>query len=70
MGTTRKIRDSVALLLQPDSLAGYLSILQGSMWPNGELKPKEPPRTAEQKRRTRDSAQHKLVEVVPGQTVL
>ncbi|BGP46842.1 tRNA (guanine-N(7)-)-methyltransferase (tRNA(m7G46)-methyltransferase) [Rhodotorula kratochvilovae] len=61
----RKFRDGVKMLLAPPQLVGYISTLQNAMWPNGELKPKEPPRTPAQKAATKESAARKLATLMP-----
>ncbi|GAA5906735.1 hypothetical protein JCM8208_006373 [Rhodotorula glutinis] len=61
----RKFRDSVKMLLAPPQLAGYISTLQNAMWPGGELKPKEPPRSAAQRAETKESARKKLSTLMP-----
>ncbi|BGO97035.1 PhoX domain-containing protein [Rhodotorula toruloides ATCC 204091] len=61
----RKFRDSVKLLLAPPQLASYVAALQNGMWPNGELKPKEPARTAAEKAATKASASRKLADLLP-----
>ena len=61
-----KFRDGVKMLLSPPQLVGYISTLQNAMWPGGELKPKEPPRTASQKAETKESARRKLSALMPG----
>ncbi|BGP30845.1 tRNA (guanine-N(7)-)-methyltransferase (tRNA(m7G46)-methyltransferase) [Rhodotorula toruloides] len=61
----RKFRDSVKMLLAPPQLATYVAALQNGMWPNGELKPKEPPRTAAEKAVTKASASRKLADLLP-----
>ncbi|GAA5850994.1 hypothetical protein JCM9279_005252 [Rhodotorula babjevae] len=61
----RKVRDSVKMLLTPPQLVGYISTLQNVMWPGGELKPKEPPRSAAQRAETKESARRKLSTLMP-----
>ncbi|GAA5943653.1 hypothetical protein JCM3775_001324, partial [Rhodotorula graminis] len=60
-----KIRDSVKMLLAPPQLVGYISTLQNAMWSGGELKPKEPPRSAAQRAETKESARRKLSTLMP-----
>ncbi|SCV67692.1 BQ2448_5303 [Microbotryum intermedium] len=61
----RKFRDGVKMLFGSQQLVSYISNLEGAMWPGGELKPKEPPRTTAQKMATRDSANCKLSALMP-----
>jgi len=62
----RKFRDAIHMLFGADQLVGYISSLKNGLWPGGQLKPKEPPRTAAQKAATRDSAHRKLSALMPG----
>ncbi|GAA5909872.1 hypothetical protein JCM6882_002038 [Rhodosporidiobolus microsporus] len=61
----RKFRDSIKMLLAPPQLVAYINILQSSMWPGGEMKPKTPPRTAAEKAATKESANAKLAAFMP-----
>lgn len=54
------------MLLGPDQLANYISILKNGLWPGGQLKPKEPPRTPLQRSFTKQSANQKLSALMPG----
>ncbi|GAA5828421.1 hypothetical protein JCM11251_006238 [Rhodosporidiobolus azoricus] len=61
----RKFRDSVKMLLAPPQLVTYINILQNSLWPDGEMKPKMPARTAAEKAATKESANAKLAAFMP-----
>ncbi|GAA5905254.1 Mdm1p [Sporobolomyces salmoneus] len=61
----RKFRDSVKMLLAPTQLVGYIASLKAGLWPDGQLKPKTPPRTAEEKLATKESANRKLSALMP-----
>ncbi|KDR85721.1 hypothetical protein GALMADRAFT_234777 [Galerina marginata CBS 339.88] len=61
----RKIRENVKGLLNETRLMSYINILRDSLWPGGKLKPPGPPRTTEEKIRTRDEANRKLSSLVP-----
>lgn len=63
----RKFRDGVKILFGSDQLVGYISALKNGLWPNGQPKPKERPRTMAEKVATRDSAHRKLLALMPGQ---
>ncbi|CEQ41403.1 SPOSA6832_03111, partial [Sporobolomyces salmonicolor] len=63
----RKFRDSVKMLLAPPQLVTYINSLKNGLWPDGELKPKVPPRTPEEKAATKDSANRKLSALMPGE---
>ncbi|KAF8971708.1 PhoX domain-containing protein [Flammula alnicola] len=62
----RKIRENVKGLLRETRLLSYIDLLRDNLWPGGKLKPPGPPRTAEEKIRTRDEANRKLSSLVPG----
>jgi sorting nexin-25 len=62
-----KFRDGVKMLIGSDQLVGYIGALKNGLWPGGQLKPKEPPRTPVQKAATRDSANRKLSALMPGE---
>ncbi|GAA6034337.1 hypothetical protein JCM8097_002675 [Rhodosporidiobolus ruineniae] len=61
----RKFRDSVKLLLAPPQLVTYISSLQNSLWPGGELKPKSESRTPAEKAATKEAANRKLATLMP-----
>ncbi|KAF7784145.1 hypothetical protein Agabi119p4_310 [Agaricus bisporus var. burnettii] len=61
----RKIRDMVKGFLEDSKVMSCLSYLKDSLWPGGKLKTPEPPRTAEERLRTRDEANRKLSALVP-----
>lgn len=52
--------------LEESKIMSYLVFLRNSLWPRGKLKISEPPRTAEERLRTRDEANRKLSALVPG----
>lgn len=62
----RKFRDGVKLLQGSEQLVAYIGVLRNALWPGGQLKPKEPPRTPAQRAYTRDSANRKLSALMPG----
>ncbi|KAK4703178.1 sorting nexin-25, partial [Phenoliferia sp. Uapishka_3] len=61
----RKFRDAVKMLVGPEQLVNYISTLKNGLWPGGELKPKEPPRTPLQRATTKASANRKLSALMP-----
>ncbi|KAK4705291.1 sorting nexin-25, partial [Phenoliferia sp. Uapishka_3] len=61
----RKFRDAVKMLIGPEQLANYISTLTNGLWPGGQLKPKEPPRTPLQRATTKASANRKLSALMP-----
>lgn len=54
------------MIMEPDQLVTYIDLIKEGIWPNGELKPKELPRTELQRSQTRDSANKKLSTLMPG----
>lgn len=62
----RKVRDTVKDLLGENQIMKYINIFRDSLWPNGSLKGPTPPRTTEEKIKTRDDANRKLSALVPG----
>ncbi|THG97441.1 hypothetical protein EW026_g4562 [Hermanssonia centrifuga] len=63
----RKLRETVRGLLNETHLMSYIGIFRDSLWEGGQLKAKGPPRTAEEKLRTRDDANRKLSALIPGE---
>ncbi|KAF9454192.1 PhoX domain-containing protein [Macrolepiota fuliginosa MF-IS2] len=61
----RKIRDTVKGLVEESKIMNYLDMFRDNLWPGGKLKSPEPPRTAEDRMRTRDEANRKLSSLVP-----
>ncbi|KAK4058531.1 tRNA (guanine-N(7)-)-methyltransferase (tRNA(m7G46)-methyltransferase) [Microbotryomycetes sp. JL221] len=61
----RKLREGFSLLSGQAQLATYIDQVRSNMWPDGEMKQKEPPRTAEQLAVTREAAYQKLMALMP-----
>ena len=62
----RKVRDTVRSLVAEDSIIKYINLLKGAMWPDGgQLKKDWPPRTEEQKARSRREASVTLATLIP-----
>ncbi|KIY73598.1 PhoX domain-containing protein [Cylindrobasidium torrendii FP15055 ss-10] len=61
----RKIRETAKMLVDAPRLLGFLDVFRNGMWPDGKLKPPSPPRTAEDKMKTRDEANRKLSALFP-----
>ena len=62
----RKVRESIKAYLDEPHVLSYLNIFKEGMWPGGHLKPQSPPRSAEEKARTREEANRKLSTLLPG----
>ena len=61
----RKVREAAKSALEDESLAGYVNMLKGIMWPDGKMKPASVPRTAAEKARTRKEAGLVLEALIP-----
>lgn len=62
----RKLRETAKGLLDEPHLISYINIFRDSMWPGGQLKSSNTPRTAEERLRTREEANRKLSALMPG----
>lgn len=63
---SRRLRDVMKAQLDESHVLQYLTTFKEGIWPNGSLKPASPPRTAEDKIRTREDANKKLSTLMPG----
>ncbi|KAF9225522.1 hypothetical protein BS17DRAFT_700551 [Gyrodon lividus] len=61
----RKIRQSMKSLFEESRILPVLTMFRDNLWPRGKLRPPSQPRTAEEKRRSRDEANRKLSALVP-----
>ncbi|PFH52254.1 hypothetical protein AMATHDRAFT_140583 [Amanita thiersii Skay4041] len=61
----RKIREKIKSTLSEASIVQLVEIFRNTMWPNGQLKTTDIPRTTEDKLRTREEANKKLSSLVP-----
>ncbi|CAH0056435.1 unnamed protein product [Clonostachys solani] len=61
----RKVRDIVKMSVQEENLLKYLGMLQGNLWPAGELNRNRKPRTSAEKKKTRTEASLMLATLVP-----
>ncbi|EKM61598.1 uncharacterized protein PHACADRAFT_248287 [Phanerochaete carnosa HHB-10118-sp] len=61
----RKLRETAKAFLDEPHLLSYISIFRNSLWEGGRLRAGGPPRTAEEKLRTRDEANRKLSALIP-----
>lgn len=69
MNVSRKVRDNIRDWVHETQLMRYINIFRNSMWPDGKLRGPAPPRTTEEKIKTRDDANRKLSSLVPGRTI-
>ena len=63
---TRKFRETVTGMLDEPHVMSYIGMFRDAMWEDGQLKTAGPPRSAEDKLRTRDDANKKLSALIPG----
>lgn len=61
----RKVRDNVKMLAQDENILKYISLVQDSLWPGGQLQRDKKPRTAAEKKKTRTEASLMLATLVP-----
>ena len=61
----RKVRENVRGLIQEDALVRYLTLLKDAMWPSGQRKQDEKPRSAGEKSKSRTEASLMLATLVP-----
>ncbi|KAJ3554983.1 hypothetical protein NM688_g2821 [Phlebia brevispora] len=64
----RKLRETVKGQLDEAHVLTYVNMFRDAMWQDGQLKAGGPPRTAEEKLRTRDDANKKLSALIPGKS--
>lgn len=61
----RKVRENVRGFTAEDAIVKYINLLKDSMWPGGQLKRDQVPRTTTQKSKTRTEASLMLATLVP-----
>ncbi|OBZ79273.1 Sorting nexin-12 [Grifola frondosa] len=61
----RKLRETVKSLLDEPHLMVFVNMFRDGLWPGGQLKSPEAPRTAEERLHTRDEANRKLSALMP-----
>ena len=61
----RKVREMAKAAMEDDALAGYITLLQNVMWPDGKARPPSVPRSAAEKARTRKEAGLLLDTLIP-----
>lgn len=61
----RKVRENVKAFVSEEAIVKYINLLQDSMWPGGQLKRDNTPRTPAQKSKTRTEASLMLATLVP-----
>ncbi|MGH0147175.1 UNVERIFIED_CONTAM: hypothetical protein FKN15_041512 [Acipenser sinensis] len=62
----KQIRDTVNWIFSEQMLVYYINIFQDAFWPNGKLAAFTRPRTESQRQETKQRAQQKLLDNIPG----
>lgn len=66
----RQIRDTVHWMFSEPMLVYYIGVFRDAFWPNGKLAPPPRAKSDEQKQETKQRAQQKLLENIPGEITL
>lgn len=64
----RQIRDMVNCIFCEQMLICYINIFRDTFWPNGKLAPHVKVRTDSERSETKERAQQKLLDNIPGRT--
>lgn len=65
---SRQIRDTVNWIFCEQMLVCYISVFRDNFWPNGKLAPHVKVRTDTERSETKERAQQKLLDNIPGST--
>lgn len=65
----RQIRDTVNWIFSEQMLVYYINVFRDAFWPNGKLAPPKTSRTELQCQETKQKAQQKLLENIPGELI-
>lgn len=63
---SRQIRDTVNWIFSEQMLVCYISVFRDNFWPNGTLAPHVNVRTDAERSETKERAQQKLLDNIPG----
>ncbi|KAG8453704.1 hypothetical protein GDO86_000364 [Hymenochirus boettgeri] len=63
----KQIRDTVHWIFSEQMMVYYINVFRDAFWPNGKLAPPKTPRTEMQCQETKQKAQQKLLENIPGE---
>lgn len=64
----RQIRDTVNWIFSEQMMVYYINIFRDTFWPNGKLAPHNKTRSDDKRRKTKERAQQKLLDNIPGKT--
>lgn len=64
--SSRQIRDTVNWIFCEQMLVCYISVFRDTFWPNGKLAPHVKVRTDSERIETKERAQQKLLDNIPG----
>lgn len=62
----RQIRDTVNMIICEQMLVNYISVFKDAYWPGGTLAPHVKVRTDSERFETKEQAQQKLLDNIPG----
>lgn len=65
----RQIRDTVHWMFSEPMLVYYIGVFRDAFWPNGKLAPPPRAKSDKQKQETKQRAQQKLLENIPGEII-
>ena len=63
----RQIRDTVNWIFSEQMVVYYINVFRDAFWPHGKLAPPTKLRSKEQSQETKQRAQQKLLENIPGE---
>uniref|UniRef100_A0A673MJ05 Sorting nexin-25-like n=1 Tax=Sinocyclocheilus rhinocerous TaxID=307959 RepID=A0A673MJ05_9TELE len=63
----KQIRDTVNWIFSEQMLVYYINIFRDTFWPNGKLAPHNKSRSESERRETKERAQQKLLDNIPGE---
>lgn len=63
---SRQIRDTVNMIICEQMLVNYISLFKDAYWPGGKLAPHVKVRTDSERFETKEQAQQKLLDNIPG----
>jgi hypothetical protein len=65
----RKIRETLKSLTDESKIMTYITTFRDGLWPGGKLADVAPPRTMDERLRTKEEANRKLSALVPGRVI-
>ena len=68
--SSRKLREILKSLTDETKIMTYVTTFRDGLWPGGKLADAAPPRTMDEKLRTKEEANRKLSALVPGKVFM